>query len=867
MKTKNHVNHSLLKATMLSPLAVATMVASGFIQADTTLEEVVVTGSNIKRVSQANTSTPLASFDQNSLQDNGVKDLRDLIELLPINSGAQNNSDNLTQNFTAGTSNINLRGLGVSSTLVLLNGKRQVLSSVNTDEGSSFVDTASLVPVLAVKRVEILKDGASAIYGSDAVAGVANFITRDDMEGTEFQIEHRTRTGNGSQDDTNFDAAVGGSFGETGHFLLAASYLDRSSLVLGEVDWLQPATSGFGNPGSFVVPSLGRTVADPGCATVGGIPQALANGSTLCRFDFGPQVTAVPEEERMQGFARATWDWSDTTQMWSEIGYARNKISREVSPSFPVLNAPTVPAYHPNNIFGEDVAFLGRPFGNGAPTEINFYDHNTFRFAVGANGQFSDKLSWDLSFVSAQNDAVLNPRDVITDNFQAALNGLGGTGCVGNTPGANGCQFFNPFSSSFSTAPNDPGLKSFIIGDYLGDAESKMDVIEAVISGNDLFEMGGGSVGFAIGAQYRDESLSYVYDSITQQDGFAFLFGNPNFSGSRNVTALYGELLLPFSENLEVSAAVRYEDYGGGVGDTTDPKLSVLWRPTDTFSLRGSVSTSFRAPSVFQTKGIQTNFANITDADGSTTFAANRTVGSDTLTPETSTALNIGFSWQPTENWDIDIDYWNFSFEDVLTKNSAQGIVTANPNDPRIIRTSAGTVAVVNTAFVNANAIDTDGIDLSARGVYDTSIGILSPSLDFTYVLSYDLENDSGVSVDGLGFRNGGNFGNPTPELRANLGLNWSNDRHSANIYFRHVSSYDNDTNNNEEIDSFNTIDAQYSIGLGDFLKEGSETSLTVGIVNATDEDPPFVRIAGSYDPRTGDPRGRRVYVKLGTKF
>jgi len=131
---------------------------------------IVVTGSRIQR--QGDIPSPVSILGSESLENNAVKDVRDLVGILPFNSGSENNSDNLTQNFTVGTSNINLRGLGVASTLVLLNGRRQVLSSVATDDGSSFVDTAALIPALAIERVEILKDGASAIYGSDAVAGV-----------------------------------------------------------------------------------------------------------------------------------------------------------------------------------------------------------------------------------------------------------------------------------------------------------------------------------------------------------------------------------------------------------------------------------------------------------------------------------------------------------------------------------------------------------------------------------------------------------------------------------------------------------------------------------------------------------------------
>ena len=394
-----------LAATALCAVAIAW----GETDPSGTIEEVVVTAKTGTRIArQVDSPSPLSSYDAEDLLDAGLKDIRDLVGVLSINAGAENNSDNLTQNFTVGTANINLRGLGVASTLVLLNGRRQVLSSVQTDDGSSFVDLAALVPMLAIDRVEILKDGATAIYGSEAVAGVANFITRQGFEGIEVQAEYRSRVSDGSQDDLVLDAVIGGNAGEA-DFLLAASYLDRSSLVLIEVDWLRPATSGFGNPGSFNVPSLGRTVADPQCERYAGLLQELANGGAICRFDYGPQITAIPNEQRTQAWGRVDLELSEWGNLWAEFGYARNDISRDVSPSFPVLNTPLVPANNPGNTFGEAVFFQGRPYGFGQPPEINYYQHDTARLALGIDGRVSDRTDWNVSLVHAVNDSLLNP--------------------------------------------------------------------------------------------------------------------------------------------------------------------------------------------------------------------------------------------------------------------------------------------------------------------------------------------------------------------------------------------------------------------------------------------------------------------------
>ena len=840
------------------------------------LEEVVVvarTGSHIKR--HAESASPLADYDAEALRDRAAKDIRDLVGWLPTNNGAENNSDNLTQNYTAGTANVNLRGLGVASTLVLLNGKRQVFSAVQTDDGASFVDLAALVPLLAIDRVEILKDGASAIYGSDAVAGVANFITKQNYDGAEVQVEYRKRIGNGTQRDMNIDGVFGTTFGADGSLLMAASYLNRSSLLLGEVDWLTPATSGFGNPGSFNVPSQGRTVADPNCADAGGLLQELANGNTICRFDYGPQITAVPVEERLQGYARAGWRFFANTRLWAELGYARNDVSREVSPSFPVLNTPLVPAYHPQNPFGEEVFFQGRPYGVGYPPEVNYYQHDTVRLAFGAEGRLANSLAWNVSYVRAANDAVLNPRDVIAANFQAALRGFGGIGCDASPtaatparPGEGACRFFNPFGSALRARAgeagyNDPRLRDFIIGDYLGDVTSELAVLEASLSGF-WGDLAGGPVGFAIGAQLRDSSIAASYDSITQQDGFAFLIGNANFGGETDVYAAYGELWLPFSERVEVTAALRVEDYGSGVGSTLDPKVTVLVSATPTVALRASASTSFRAPSTFQTEGVQTNFVNILDFDGSRTFAGRRTVGDPNLQPETSTAFNVGGTWQPRANIEVDLDYWSYSFKDVLRKDNAQAIVNANPFDPRIERTSAGTIAIVNVAFINADAIDAAGIDFGARGDFETRWGTLSPFLEGVFMLSYDVTN-AGARIDGLGRLNRANVGAPNQRLKANVGARLQRGWFTANAQLRYVGGYEDD--GGVDIDPFATWDVGVAFDLGEAIRSRSSTTVRLGVVNLTAEPPPFVNVAGSYDVRSADPRGRRAFIRLEAKL
>jgi len=219
----------LLCTAAATPFAVqAQDVTSGDEAAEEGGNQILVTGSRIRRQSQADLASPLATVGAEAIADIGAQNIGEITQTLTINSGAQNNPDAFTQGGTTGTSNINLRGLGVASTLILLDGKRQTLSAAPTNDGINFVDTSSLVPLIAVERVEILKDGASSLYGSDAVAGVVNFITRDSYDGIVVSGEYTEHLGFGDYSEYNLQAMGGLNVGDLS-LIGAISYVDRSA--------------------------------------------------------------------------------------------------------------------------------------------------------------------------------------------------------------------------------------------------------------------------------------------------------------------------------------------------------------------------------------------------------------------------------------------------------------------------------------------------------------------------------------------------------------------------------------------------------------------------------------------------------------
>lgn len=645
---------------------------------------IIVTGSFIKKKNQADLPSPLQTVGSEDIDDIGAVNIADITQTLTINTGAQNNPDAFTQNATTGTSNINLRGLGVGSTLVLLNGQRQVLSGSPTNDGINFVDTSSLVPMIAIDRVEILKDGASALYGSDAVAGVVNFITRENYDGLLLSGNYTSHQSRGDYNEFNIQGLVGKDFGG-GSIMIAASYLERTALTTEERRLSRPQddTSALGNPGAFFgladtddfgatppgeMPAMLPTI-DPGCAAAGGFPGPASAaaaplvpfGIGFCGFDFGDFFNLVPEEQRFVGLARAEIDLSDTIQWSAEFSYADNEASRGNSPTFPFLQlgsafipgdmvGPAPAAFfgltpNPFNIFpgNPSVIFFGRASGNGGEVSPNLNTSETWRVSTSIGGDIGSG-AWELSFTKGSNEYVVATEDTVTDRFQCALTGFatvpaltgitGGTDCSAANPDltSGGAAipaagtFFNPFSTAITMGVgNNAALLDYIIGTQTRTYNSDHTSVQGYVS-QDLFEMPAGPVSIAVGGQYRDNDLSQTVDELSLNDGFAFLVGGRPFDGSQDVFGVFGEISIPLASWIDIQAAVRHERYGDDEGgSTTDPKFAVLLRPSEAFSMRASFSTSFRAPSVFQQFGESTTLQQVSD-DGANAFVAVRTL-------------------------------------------------------------------------------------------------------------------------------------------------------------------------------------------------------------------------------------------------
>jgi iron complex outermembrane receptor protein len=897
------------------------------------VEEVIVTGTYIRRPSQFDSPSPLVSVTADDLAATGANEVGRVLEDLTINTGSQNNPDAFTQNLTTGTSNVNLRGLGVSSTLVLINGRRQTQGAATTDRGENFVDTSSLPPAIAYERIEILKDGATALYGSEAVAGVVNFITRSTFEGFDLELALQGND-NHPQQDIELSGLWGGG-GDSTHVLVAFSHLDREPLTTHERRLSGPADdlSQAGMPGSFLLPSLpGNPVyrsvwnaafdsnrngvadfvepqlglpavpnaqppvfADQNCAAIAAqdpnvvpaialsVPSPIgAIPIGLCQFDFGAFYSIVPEETRSSAFAEVRHAFGDTLEGRIEAHIADNEARRSNSPSFPFAAFPTVAASHPDNPYGSDVRFIGRVIGAGGAPSESVHDSDTWRVAAALNGG-GDTWVWEIGTQYSENDFFVSAEDVLVDRFDNAIRGFGGAGCnpAAGTAGVAPCAYFNPFGTSLTGTGtrNSPELFDYVTGLEHFDAHSELVSLEGFAS-RELGELGGGPAGLAVGAQYRSDELSYDYDEDANRDNYLFLVGNPDFGDSRDISAMFVELALPFTDALNMQLAGRYEDYGDGV-DSADPKATLLWRPSTELSVRASVGTSFRAPSLFQAFGTQTTLAELIDPRvGSPQFFPVRTQpnpSGELLSPEQADVFNLGFSFSPTEVWEIGLDYWSFDYTDVIIEQNAQAILNAAAQgdaqaQSQVVRDPAsGLLLRVDSFYANASSLETDGLDLAVTRELDLRAGgSLRVGADATYIANYDLQDPQAGAIEGAGRRNFANFGTSTPEWKANVFVQWSTDRHAVNAFVRYIDSYvddEVDIGQGSEffrpIDSQVTLDAQYALTLA----AQRAPKLTFGVVNLTDEDPPRVQTSGGYDSKVHDPRGRMLYAKALFRF
>lgn len=847
-------------------------------------EEVVVTGSRIARGSDFESPAPVLTVDRDSIERSGYNNLQQLMEKIPANGAGAFSTRGNNQDSTAnGAASISLRGLGADATLVLVNGRRVAISAFAENVSTSFVDI-NTIPVAAIDRVEVLKDGSSAVYGSDAVAGVINIILRKDFEGFETAVSYGSADG---YDETNA-SAIWGMSGDNSNVTMIIDYFKNSSLFNAERGTLGSANqsarggqdfrSSRGYPGNFTVnhgprpnpnptlpPVTSTVVRDPSC------PEGSRAGVN-CVYDFGIWNVLIPEAERTGFMLMGNQQLGAGIEVFGEFAVQHNTSIAQGAPT-PLdggagLTVPLNSPFIPPSILAA--------FPDATSISINRYrtvdanprqwdiETDNIRGVLGLRGSIGE-WDWEVAAQRATSESEqTGDRSqgwVRTDFLQQEIN----------------AGRYNPFGAT----TNPQAAIDAITTNLVRRGESDFTMYDAQITG-DLFDLPAGKVRMAAGAEYREESVSDIPDDQFRR---GLIFGTESVSAAaaRDSWAAFVEFAVPVIPTLELSLAARYDDYSD-FGSTTNPKVAIRWAPIENLAFRASWGTGFRAPSLAQVglgPSEESQFfidsfgcaAGVPGTCGVLDYNIAFT-GNPDLDAEESETINVGIAWQPTARSEITLDFWDLTQENKIDEQPfgvlyQQFCNSQNTNDvcrrlPPTGGRTLGELDIINATFDNINEQSARGIDLGGYYSFDSGPGVLTLGLSYSRLLEFER-----VELGSSGYVTRALDGEyEYPADRAMLTADWGTEVWGVNALVSYIGEFedtpdanfdgtlDYDLNSTPKVDAFTTVNLQ-------FRYTGFErVRLLVGVDNVLDEDPPFAVGDGDTDlygyvQAVHSPRGR----------
>lgn len=977
---------------------------------------IIVTGSRIKR-DPRDSALPLDIITTDDLSRESINSPEQFISFLSTNG---NGADNLASNSDVvsgaarggnnGLSAANLRGQGPGSTLVLLNGRRVAAHGI----GGGAVDV-NQIPFAAIERIEVLKDGASAIYGTDAIGGVINFITKTNFRGlslssftdiTEegdspiYRLSATAGYGdldvqgfnvmgavskswngvlygrdrdfvNGNQPNRGLSVDTRGTpiatmfpvnpntlFAPSGSLLggtctnnANAATCNATALDgrLGRPAFFIPGTTTWANGGVNILDLPGQA----GCESVdGGMAYdedlwSIPGARFACSWDTGRAATLQQPIETLTYFGKATialgnhrisaeitGSDADSAKRFSNNQYSGNNTTL---PLFYPLNGTTASVY--NEIYDRLQAVFPAigPAGDrtvdavgnyGKPISYRWrcivcgpreYETNSKTVRAGLNVEGPLFGDWDYraggSYAKSETSSVLGSgyhyRGIFASAASAAASGVPGAVSGGldprapTAPGATApgivgllnSGILNPFSVSQTDAAIAALNSISAEGVTLYGGQYEVKQFDASVSGS-VFDLPGGAVQVAFGADYRKETYSFNGSPAAvagQPDIFNVAFDNVNALTPKNrtVKAVYGELLVPLFEQFEITGAVRLDDYSG-FGTTVNPKVSAKFQPLDWLMFRGSYNTGFRVPAFNQIFNGVTQTPNpgntLTDP---TTCPAGGTVnvtpgcnaitpdsltgGNLNLGPETSDQYSVGLVLRPTPRVSASFDFWSIAVDNTIGALTIRQLLDNIADFPDRVQRTAGIITLLDTRADNIGSRRTQGLEVSLRAGFDALGGSLSIGLEGTRLLKKKEKflpaSPYGGSLVGV-FTYGGD-----------LGLKW---KHNAFVTFEKddftfslTQIFRNGYLNNTAIPgSINRPDFSERVknyiiyNLSTSYRFGEKFKLTGGIKNIFNTDPPFAitydsnsGAGSSWEPRVADPRGRSFTLQAELKF
>lgn len=921
------------------------------------LERVEITGSSIKRIDTEG-ALPVQIVTREEIRRSGATSTEQLLSSISAaSSSGGTTSATGAGSSTYGISTISLHGLGDERTLVLVNGRRLAAFA----GGGGAAVNVNAIPLAAIDRIEVLKDGASGVYGSDAIAGVVNFILSKDFQGADLSVTTGKPTRSGGA--KNESVALVGGFGNVAkdrfNVTVSASIERESALDAkdrefsktgNQAPYISAAATGQGNiqggytPGTGsaaagtwkegkVAPGFGNPTSSFGnplaatnkCADINmflNVPNS-SKGLPFCTFDSPGFVGLIPKRDLTNFSANGVFKLSEAMELFGDALYSKSIVTQRFQPSpvrrsflqtdllfeaqgvDPVL---LVLPTNPNYAFAKNYLLNLPPLQAGATaaqqTAYNLAVTQAKNIAnanqpIGVTARVFDFGLRTSEDTAEQTRLVIGSRGtVFGQDYEVAFSQNKAT-TSGTVPDGYFSQVayakvinsptsdWNPWSLTQSPAFNAALAASG--AKYTGgtlQADSTSTGVDAKVSG-ELFDMPGGKSQYAVGAAFRTERYATTPSAALGTGDIAGLGGaTAPVDRSRKIASAFGELNLPLTKTLEGNVALRGDKYQG-VGESLNYKTSLRWTPSKQILLRGSVGSSFRAPTLSDlwtpdTVGTSEQFND--PATGATDLQVNSINGGKSdLKPEKATQSTIGIVFAPIENLSIGLDWFNVDVKNYIQTPSAQLLVSRfRAGDPAyaslVTLDGNGDVDIINQKLSNTGGSKVSGIDVDVRWRQNFGASKLNVSLLGTYMLKFDettasgaISHKVGTIVDPTGAPvAGADQGGVVLRWKHALTGTWTGGPWALTMTQNYARGYEAGYRRLDSEQNFMPALVTYDANVS--FTGVPKLRVAIGARNLFDKQPAIFTPASNqfqagYDISQYDPRGRFVYVSAGYKF
>ena len=903
-----------MMSTKLSQTAVAAAVLLFFNSADAqqapevgagqtaSLDKVQITGSRINfKQAQISGVGPVTVIDAETIQRTGAISAETLLQRLPASAGGAGNQTNAYWTGNGyGTTQVNLRGLGINRTLVLLNGRRVV----NGGTGANSAVDLNMIPVALIERVEVLKDGASAIYGADAVAGVVNIITKTGLKGGEASVRYG-QTSRGDGDETAVDLAWGLQSG-AGSLVAGLNYSES-----GAINMATRAPCGLGEVGGKLE-CVGSSATIGGRArladgqrinfnqTPGGNPSAYETYSaTKHNYNGNPALNAVNPIKRLGMSAFGTLNLGESAQLFTEMLFS-HRASHQLATagSLGVYRTINIAANHPTNPTGQALVLERRRLEEGG-TRTFSQESNIFRVVAGVKGSLGDRWDWSAAANWGRNTGSDGTSNVA--NLDRVDLTLDRSRCS-TTPGAA-----IPCGNYLGYGNLTPEVLRYIMATTRDTGGNDQKGISANISG-ELFALPAGPVGFAAGAEARKESGWRNPDNLTVL-GIANTNRQDPIAGSYNAREVYAELAvpllrkLPFVESLQFNTAARYSDYSL-FGSKSTYKAGLDWQLVPSLKLRGNVSSAFRVPNIPELYG-GVSEGNLTTTDPCSNWSALPTSsvvsqnckaagvpagfrqlgntilttvgGNPKLEPEDAKTLTAGAVWSPLKTLTLTLDYYSIKISNAIQSVAGSTKLATCYNTPGLAHIfcspasftrnkATGEIDFLSSQPVNAADEKISGIDVGALYEFNVAGITTTLSAELSHLKNYQVRPFPGAAaIDYTGKITGGR-GSYT-QWRSLSSLTMVKGPWSGAYTLQYIGAADDINAAATDIGARAPAVTYHSAQLK--YAYSKQLDVAVGVDNLFDKKAPFIKsyTDGNTDTMTYDLQGRRWHVRAGYRW